>query len=444
MKVLLALCLIAAALSLKVPLSDVLQSPAATLKLYGDYKTQQHLNYQATEDRMRLRLFKKNAQLVAAMSSEPEETAQYELNFFSVMTDDEKKQWLGPNATGHLPNTDISPIVSSQVNTPKRKLWMTEGAVTAIKNQGGCGSCWSFAAVGGLETRYQQKSGKLRNFSEQEYLDCTYEGQKDGCNGGWPDNGYEYSAKKGGRLAASSDYPYKASDGACRADSVRDAAVAYKITGSVRVGASEADNIQALADGSLSMALEVTGQFSQYSSGILKDNTCAGNINHGVTGVGYTQKYVLVRNSWGSNWGDRGYIKMARHHHNCELFKYSSYAKLEGTGVTDEGGNDKATDYVPEDEDDGPTEEPAPTPAPTPAPNPDCTDRASNCKELLYACSDWPEIANKWCRKSCGTCGGDDEKDDCENQHAHCEQQFCEYPEFAMKYCKKMCGHCDQ
>jgi len=437
MKVLIAFCLVAAAISLKDPLSVVLQSPAATLKLYDDYKTKQHLNYGVSEDRMRLRLFRQNAQLVAAANSEPGETAEYELNFFSAMTDDEKKQWLGLNATGHLPNTDVSPIVSSQLSAPKQKLWVTEGAVTAMKNQGSCGSCWSFAAVGGLETRYQQKSGQLRNFAEQEYLDCVYEERgRDGCNGGWPDNGYDYSAEQGGRLAAASDYPYQASDGACRNSAVRNAAVAYRITGSVRVGSDETSNIEALAGGSLSMALEVTNKFSQYRNGILRDRTCSGSINHGVTGVGYTERYVLVKNSWGTSWGDQGYIKMARNHGNCELFKYSSYAQLEATGIPDEGGNDKATDYNP-GEDDGDDDEP--TPKPEPEPTPVCKDYASNCKDLTQYCSSEKEIYDKWCRKTCGTCVAG-----CENKHGHCEEQFCEYPVFAKSYCKKMCGLCDE
>ena len=425
MVLLIALCLVAGAISHETSLSHILQSPSATLKLYRDYKTEQQLNYESSEDRMRFRLFQKNAQLVAGGNSELGGTAEYELNFFSAMTEDEKKQWLGLNMTGHLPNTDIS---SSKLRAPKEKLWVTEGAVTKVKNQGSCGSCWSFAAVGGLETWYQQKSGKLRNFAEQEYLDCTYEGQKDGCNGGWPDNGYEYSAKKGGRLAATSDYPYKASDGACRSETVRNAAVSHKITGSVRVGSNELYNIQALADGSLSMAFEVTGKCQQYRSGILKDNTCTGAINHGVTGVGYTEQYVLVKNSWGSNWGDHGYVKFARNHGNCGLFEYSSYAQLEATGQTEEGGDDEATDYDPH----------GPTPAPTPAPP--CKDRAINCKKEW--CPQNQLIREYDCRKTCGTC--EEEEEECSDKHQHCQADFCKYSDFSSDWCRKSCGHCEE
>ena len=408
MKLIVAFCLIATVASFKPPLSSILHSPTATLKLYADYKSQNDFHFDAKEDRMRLKLFRRNAEMVAAANSDPEDTAEYDLNFFSIMSEDEKKQWLGLNATGHLPNTDVpSPISSSQLKVPKQKLWVKEGAVTVIKNQGNCGSCWTFAAVGGLETRYQQKSGRLRNFSEQEYLDCVYEEEgSNGCHGGWPDRAYQYSAKHGGRLAATIDYPYMAKDGACRSRTVRNAAIAYKITGSVRVGSDEESNIVALAEGSLSMTLQVTNKFSQYRRGILRDTSCHGNINHGVTGVGYTERYVLLRNSWGSSWGDQGYIKLARNHHNCQLFKFSSFARLEATGESDVGESDTATDYDPREEPEPtPKPEPEPEPEPEPTPEPKCEDLHPHCADNMRYCSSSRNFREKYCRKSCGLCG---------------------------------------
>merc|ERR1719361_1630822 len=242
-------------------LREVLRSPKATLELYNDFKLDQGLQSAGVEDRFRFRLFRKNAEFVATINEDDEGLTQYGLNMFSALTEQEKGQYLGLNVTGH--EHQDRPMFSAPAGftAPEKKLWTNEGAVTAVKNQGSCGSCWTFGAVGGLETRYYSASGKLRNFAEQEYLDCVYEGKRDGCNGGWPSDCYTYSKKAGGRLAAQATYRYVHRDGKCQGGSKPDAMVAAKIAGYTDVGTSESANIQALAIGSLSVAFEVTNKF---------------------------------------------------------------------------------------------------------------------------------------------------------------------------------------
>merc|ERR1739848_819508 len=167
--------------------------------------------------------------------------------------------------------------------------------------------------------------------SPQEYLDCVYEGSRNGCNGGWPDDCYTYSKKAGGRLASTANYKYTARDGSCQGSSKPDDMIAAKITGFTSVGRTESANIEALATGSLSVAFQVTNYFQQYRGGIIQDNTCTGRPNHAVTAVGYTSQFILVKNSWGKSWGDNG------------LFKYSSFPKLSKTGKTDSTPSDAAT-----------------------------------------------------------------------------------------------------
>merc|ERR1712099_56349 len=118
-------------------------------------------------------------------------------------------------------------------------------------------------------------------------------------------------------------------------------------------------NIQALVDGALAVAFEVTNYFQQYQGGIIKDSTCSGRPNHAVTAVGYTSKFVLVKNSWGSSWGDNGFVKFTRGYSNCGLFGYSSYPTLSKTGKRD-SGSDAATKYRPSEDDDGPSPSPIP------------------------------------------------------------------------------------
>jgi len=407
MKILLALCLVATSFALEDVLSGILRSPKATLQLYGEFKAQEHLTFLSSEDRLRFRLFRSNAQFVAESNQEGG-PAVFGLNFFSAMTEDEKKQYLGLNVTGHDENPLY--VASSGFKAPAEKLWTEEGSVTEVKNQGSCGSCWTFGAVGGLETRYQQKSGKLRNFAEQEYLDCVYEGSRNGCNGGWPDDCYEYSNKNGGRLAAAADYKYAVKDGSCEGSSKPNAMVAFKIIGYTRVGRNEAANIEALASGSLSVAFQVTNKFQQYRGGIIDDKTCTGRPNHAVTAVGYTADYILVKNSWGSSWGDNGFVKFARgYDEKCALFKYSSYPDLQSTGQTDTTPSDAAANYEPGED--------------KPQPKPDCKDAVSEC--IADFCQYYEtRLKEKYCRKTCNICN---DNDDCPAGTIKCSDGVCRH-----------------
>ena len=411
MKFLAVLCLATVAFAYEDALRAVLKSPAATLKVYRDFKAKEHLKFDNLEDRTRFRMFRKNMAMVASFNEVFEDTANYGINMFSAMTSDEKVQYLGLNVTGHEANPED--IGFRTVSAPAKKLWTNEGAVTKVKNQGSCGSCWTFGAVGGLETRYQQVSGILRSFAEQEYLDCVYTG-RDGCQGGWMSDCYDYSKSKGGRLAANSVYTYTAKDGQCYSGSKADAAISAKIMGDVPVAKSESANIEALAVGSLAMAVEVTNKFHQYRSGVMRDTSCSGRVNHAVTGVGYTENFVLVKNSWGATWGDQGFIKFARNYGNCGLFDYSSFPKLEKTGKSD-SKSDAATDYRPSEDDDV---------GPDPNPNPDCKDKASNCADLTKYC--YHPTIKDYCQKTCGECD-DDNDGECPSGTIRCPDGICRH-----------------
>ena len=412
MKVLIILCFAVSAFAVENALRELLKSPKETVRLYGAFKAQENLHFRGSEDALRFRLFRANAEFVAAANEQSDSTI-FGLNFFSTMTADEKKQYLGLNITGHQPNPPSLPSSGFPERAPKEKLWTNEGAVTEVINQGSCGSCWTFGAVGGLESRYKVGSGKLRKFAEQEYLDCTYSDKKDGCHGGWPDNCYDYSKRSGGRLAASKDYVYRAKDSSCKASSMPNAAISHKIMGYVAVASTEAANIEALSTGSLSAAFEVTDYFQQYRGGIMKDTTCKGRPNHAVTAVGYTERFVLVKNSWGTGWGDRGFVKFARNHDNCGLFFYSSYPKLVATGKADTTRSDRATNYRPSDNDDDVG----------PAPNPSCQDKAMDCNKSYCK---HVEFGKKWCKRTCGYCD-DEDGGECPSGTVRCPDGICRH-----------------
>jgi cathepsin L len=196
--------------------------------------------------------------------------------------------------------------------------WTTQGVVTPVKNQGQCGSCWSFSATGAMECDYAIAKGTLTSLSEQQLVDCSFSNGNLGCAGGWYYNAWNYVEKEGG-LCTESAYPYTAQDGTCKSSScgtlynLMDSSIDTKITAD-----SDTALATAAAAGCVSVAIEADQTaFQYYSSGILT-GTCGTSIDHAVLVVGYgtsgSQEYWKVKNSWGTSWGMEGYIDICR---NC-------------------------------------------------------------------------------------------------------------------------------
>lgn len=198
---------------------------------------------------------------------------------------------------------------------PTEVNWITAGAVTPVKNQGACGSCWSFSTTGALEGAYFIANKKLVSFSEQELVACDPVDQ--GCRGGLMDNAYEWIEKNGG-LCSEDSYPYTSGQGQrgmCKKSGckiVPNSAPSKFFD----VPHSEASLESAVAKQPVAIAIEADQTaFQFYQKGVLTAK-CGANLDHGVLVVGYGtedgQDYWLVKNSWGATWGDHGYIKLAR------------------------------------------------------------------------------------------------------------------------------------
>jgi C1A family cysteine protease len=188
--------------------------------------------------------------------------------------------------------------------------WRTKGAVTPVKNQGQCGSCWSFSTTGSTEGAHAIASGKLVSLSEQQLCDCSTSYGNQGCNGGLMDNAFKYIIANGG-LDTEEDYPYTARDGTC--DKAKAAKKVVSITGYQDVPQNNEDQLAAaVAKGPVSVAIEADQMgFQTYKSGVFSGN-CGTQLDHGVLVVGYSDDYWIVKNSWGASWGDEGYIMMKR------------------------------------------------------------------------------------------------------------------------------------
>ena len=184
--------------------------------------------------------------------------------------------------------------------------WREKGAVTPVKNQASCGSCWAFSATGSLEGGNFVANGKLISLSEQQLVDC--DPQSSGCGGGLMDYAFEYVMAHG--LCTEEDYPYHAKDEDCKDDKCESA---IKISGYEEVPSYDGAALkQAVSKAPVSVAVEAdSAVFQMYKTGVVDSTACGTSLNHGVLAVGYTADYWIVKNSWGPNWGDKGYIKIA-------------------------------------------------------------------------------------------------------------------------------------
>jgi len=190
--------------------------------------------------------------------------------------------------------------------------------VTAVKNQEQCGSCWAFSTTGSLESRYaiaHDVTGKdITTLSEQQLVDCSKAEGNQGCNGGLMDDAFKYVEKEGG-LCSEAEYKYTARDGTCKSTSC--GTKYYGISTYTDVKSDNAADMEtAVAAGPVSIAVDASGTTWQFYRGGVVDSQCGTRLDHGVLAVGYGadngQKFWKVKNSWGTSWGEEGYIRLCK------------------------------------------------------------------------------------------------------------------------------------
>ncbi|KAK9835183.1 hypothetical protein WJX81_004077 [Elliptochloris bilobata] len=267
-------------------------------------------SYGPGEFAKRLAVFRSNVHFILQHNSQ---NAGYELslNQFADLTYEEFSKTylgllpLGANNSYHFRYADAA--------VPKSVDWVAKGAVTGVKNQLACGSCWAFSATGAVEGINYLKTGKLVSLSEQELVDCDTE--KDmGCGGGLMDYAFEFIIKNGG-LDTEKDYAYWSVGTFC--NKLREGRTVVSIDGYEDVPVnSEAALAKAVANQPVSVAICASPALQFYTSGVFGGASCTG-LNHGVLAVGLDEDeagspYWLVKNSWGGGWGEQGYFRMVR------------------------------------------------------------------------------------------------------------------------------------
>jgi cathepsin F len=249
-------------------------------------------------------------------------TATFAHNKFSDLTLDEFTARLGMK--GYKPNqVEGAPVASSAPLAPSQFDWRTKKGITAIKDQGQCGSCWAFSCTESIESVYIIKGGKAGQvpLAPQQIVDCDK--GDGGCNGGDLPTCYAY-VKSAGGLETDAAYPYRARNQACKAvkSQEQDPITGFQYV--IQEGSTDEGAMASFLAANSPMSIIVdASSWSSYSGGVLSADQCGQDLDHAVQAIGYngldSNGYWIVRNSWGADWGESGYIRLQMASNTCGL-----------------------------------------------------------------------------------------------------------------------------
>jgi cathepsin L len=317
---------------------------AATLALskspfqeqWSQFKLTHNKEYSSPIEEIRRQLiFKDNVAKIAehnAKYNKGEVTYSKAMNQFGDMSKEEFLAYVnrGKAQKPKIPENLRMPYVSSKKPLAASVDWRSR-AVTEVKDQGQCGSCWSFSATGALEGQLALRAGRNISLSEQNLIDCSADYGNDGCDGGWMDSAFSYIHDYG--IMSESSYPYEAQVGYCRYNNSQSEAT---VIGYYDLRSGDEGSLAYTVEhiGPVAVAIDATDELQFYSGGIFHDQTCnQSDLNHGVLVVGYgseyDQDYWILKNSWGSGWGESGYWRQVRNYgNNCGIATAASYPDL--------------------------------------------------------------------------------------------------------------------
>jgi C1A family cysteine protease len=324
------------------------------LAMWDQFKVDFQKNYDANgeDEEKRFNIFKDNVDLIEETNAKK---LSYELgvNQFADLSNEEfanlYASGFNPQAKPWGPESVKQPWQNASGPVPDAMDWEAKGAVTPVKNQKSCGSCWAFSSTGAMEGALYIATKKLISLSEEDLVQCDHNGDQ-GCQGGLMDHAFSWVAENG--ICGETAYPYTSGGGLtgkCRTTKCTPVAT---VTGHTDVPTKNEDALkQAVAQQPVSVAIEADkAAFQLYRGGVLSNSGCGTKLDHGVLVVGYGtdggKDYWKVKNSWGPTWGEKGYVRLARGMNECGVAMQPSYP----TGAKTMGPS------------------PAPGPSPPPAP----------------------------------------------------------------------------
>jgi cathepsin L len=282
----------------------------------------------------RYEIFKQNLDIIELHNAQAGITSTMGVNAYADLTSTE----FAANMNGYQPlvkksNKATKKPVAQLKDFPASLDWRTEGAVTPVKDQGQCGSCWSFSATGSMEGAWFLAGHNLTSLSEQQLMDCSHPEGDDSCEGGLMDDAFQFVIDNKG-ICAEADYPYKAVDEKCKktCKSVATISSFQDVFFDESNPTNETALMAAIQLGPVSIAIEADQPiFQLYTGGVISGKACGTNLDHGVLIVGYDTDpklgdYWIVKNSWGQTWGiEHGYVRLARNQNECGLNSAASY-----------------------------------------------------------------------------------------------------------------------
>lgn len=286
---------------------------------FGNFQERFNKKYNSLQDlETRFNIFRTNIRNIHLHNSDLTQNFTMGINQFTDLTSDEfKEQYVSGLKNDVVGSYGCKTYSSSSLSVPSSVDWRTKGAVTPVKNQGQCGSCWTFSSTGAVEGAWAISTKQLIDLSEQELVDCAtgVSYGSHGCNGGQMEGAFKFIIEKG--QCSNASYPYT-SGVTQKSGSCQKCSAVVKLSSCSDVKPNDHISLTAaVAQQPVSVAIEAdTRYFQSYSGGILTSSSCGTNLDHGVLVVGYGTEngidYYLVKNSWGTSWGEKGYVRITR------------------------------------------------------------------------------------------------------------------------------------
>mmetsp|Transcript_3522 Transcript_3522/g.9169 ORF Transcript_3522/g.9169 Transcript_3522/m.9169 type:complete len:368 (-) Transcript_3522:82-1185(-) len=288
----------------------------------------------AAELEKRLGIFAENLDVIESRNADPDTTFFLEVNEFADMSWEEFQQsrLFEPQADCSATGKPEHMRALRSHEHPHSQDWREKGVVSPVKNQGHCGSCWTFSTTGALEASYAMEFGSMLSLSEQQLVDCAQHFDNAGCSGGLPSHAFEYIRYNGG-IDTEIAYPYEAKNGThCHFKPEAAAVFVHDVVNITEGDEKMLKNAVGVVK-PVSVAFEVVSDFRFYKNGTYTSKECRkspSTVNHAVLAVGYHHDhYWIIKNSWGKEWGMEGYFQMGPIGENmCGVATCSSYPIL--------------------------------------------------------------------------------------------------------------------